>query len=301
MKYSRNKTQIKRILTIVKRLYMHDKLQISQLAKEFNVSTRTIHRDMQKISEAIPLEHYFGKWWLDQKRLDKDIVFQQELLLSFAHNANIDNLCIEKSNATTDDISFAIEYGRLPKKMGEDIFKAIKSETVCIFAYIKPDGSSVREVDPIKIFTENSRWYLIARDHKDNKLKHFNLQNIRQLTNTDTPIDITPEIRKKADAMVSTWSSPDNEPVAIRLYIEPSIASYIEDIKLHKSQTIEEKHYDGSMITNYTITHKMEILPQIKSWIPNVFIIEPAWLREEIIEDAKKYLDQNRDFDTYVS
>ncbi len=301
MNYSKNKAPVQRILSIVKKLYAQERLFTSKLAKEHNVSTRTIHRDMQKISEVIPLANHFGKWWIDDRRVDSNTSFQHELLQSFAHNANIDYFCIEKSNATTDNISFAIEYGRLPKKMGEDLLKAIKSETVCTFMYKKGSDTSQRAVDPIKIFTENSRWYLIARDHKDNKLKHFNLQNIRQLTNTDTPIDIAPEIRKKADTMVSTWSSPDNEPVAIRLYIEPSIASYIKDIKLHKSQTIEEKHHDGSMIINCTITHKMEILPQIKSWIPNVFIIEPAWLREEIIEDTKKYLEQNGDFDIYMS
>ncbi len=174
-------------------------------------------------------------------------------------------------------------------------------QTTCAFGYKKSSDSSQRTVDPIKIFTENSRWYLIARDHKDSKLKHFNLQNIRQLTNADTPIDIAPETRKKADSMVSTWSSPDNAPIVVVLYIESSIASYIKDIKLHKSQTTEEEHHDGSLIVSCTITHKMEVLPQIKLWIPYAYVIEPAWLREEIVRDTKSYVDNNGDFDIQVS
>jgi len=95
---------------------------------------------------ADPLTNHFGRWWLDDKRVDGNISFLAELLQSFAHNADIDHLCIEKSNATRDNISFAIEYGKLPKKRGEDLLRAIKSETVCIFGYKKSSNSSQRAV-----------------------------------------------------------------------------------------------------------------------------------------------------------
>lgn len=48
MPYLKQKPPIERILHITKRLYALEKLQSTLLADEYEVSHRTIHRDMQK-------------------------------------------------------------------------------------------------------------------------------------------------------------------------------------------------------------------------------------------------------------
>jgi len=59
----------------------------------------------------------------------------------------------------------------LPKKLGEQIINCIEEEEKCLFTYVKDNENSQREVDPIKIYTENGLWYVIARDYKDAKGK----------------------------------------------------------------------------------------------------------------------------------
>ena len=71
-------------------------------------------------------------------------------------------------------------------------------------------------------------------------------------------------MRDEADEMKSIWSSTGEKEVLVKLYVQADIAAYIKDIKLHKSQTIEDKHHDGGLEVHCTITHKLELLPQVK-------------------------------------
>jgi len=290
MAHLKQKTPIIRILAITKRLYGLETLQSSKLSKEYEVTTRTIHRDMVKIAQSIPLLNDFGIWRLDVEGLGiEDVTLQKALLFSFAQNMEIDIACLEKSNASKENIAFAIEYKHLPKNLGEQILKAITQEKQCSFSYVKEEGTSQRNVDPIKIYTENSRWYVIARDYKDDKVKHFHLHKIKNFQISSDETTLTPSMQKEADNIKSIWSSTGESEVLVRLYVQPSVAHYIKDIKLHKSQTIHDEHHDGGLEVHCTITHKLELLPHIKYWLPRVYVLEPKWLHDEIMRDLEIY------------
>lgn len=289
---------MKRILSIVKRLYALEILQSSIISKEYEVSTRTIHRDMMKISETIPLVNDFGVWHLDEgysSLTHND--FHQTLLGAFAHNLDIDMECLDPSNISKKNVAYAVEYKHLPKKLGEKILKCIQSEEQCTFTYVKENLTSQRQVDPIKIYTENTRWYMIARDYKDDKVKYFNMAKIKSFKHLKTQkTTLTQEMLDEANEMKSIWSSKCEKETVVRLYIKPEIASYLKDIKLHKSQTIVDEHYDGGLEVQCTITHKLELLPQIKYWLPRIHILEPLWLRDELMKDIEIYKDEDEKF-----
>jgi predicted DNA-binding transcriptional regulator YafY len=249
---------------------------------------------MKKISSVFPLVKSRGKYSLDIETLTQNSQeFHFVLLSAFAQNIDIDTLCIEKSNIAPSKVAFAIEYNKLPKLLGEKIIDALKKECRCQFTYTKPDSSSQREVDPIKLYTENSRWYLIARDYKDDKIKTFNLTRIKKLQILDTPISLSAEMKTEADNIKSIWSSGSLAGQKVILYVKPNAAHYINDIKLHKTQEIIDRHHDGGLEVHCTVTHKLEILPAIKSWLPNVHIIEPKWLWEELMRDLEYYKDED--------
>ncbi len=294
MAYVKQKIPTNRILQIVKRLYAMESLQSKELSKEYDVSSRTIHRDMLKISEVIPLKNDLGIWQLDTKQfLNYNNHFHQALLSSFAHNLEIEVECLERTNISNENVAFAIEYKHLPKKLGEQIIKCIEEEEKCLFTYGKDNETSHREVDPIKIYTENGRWYIIARDYKDDKVKYFNLSKIKHFKHLKgQACTLTQKMISDADNMKSIWSSMGEKATLVRLYVKPEIAHYIKDIKLHKSQIIEDEHHDGGLEVHCTITHKLELLPQIKYWLPWVHILEPKWLWEELMVDLDVYGDE---------
>ena len=70
MPYQKQEQQTLRLLRIIKRLYAGEELQGSLVAQEYGVSSRTLLRDMKKISTIIPLYSKHGKWSLDTYVLD---------------------------------------------------------------------------------------------------------------------------------------------------------------------------------------------------------------------------------------
>ena len=293
MPYQKQEQQIFRLLRIIKRLYALEELQGSLVAKEYDVSARTLLRDMKKIATVIPLRNKYGKWSLDTHALDTTFnPLNHTLLSSFAHNLQIEATCLEKSNLSKDMVSFAIEYNRLPKELGQKIVEALEREFRCTFTYTKTKPATQREIDPIKLYTENGRWYLVSRDYKDDVIKKFNLSLMKDFKQTNIPTTLTEKMQKEADNIKSVWSESGKECILVKLYIKPEVAHYFEDIRLHKTQKVYDRHYDGGLEMHYSITHKLEILPAIKSWMPHIFVLEPEWLREELMKDLENYRDE---------
>lgn len=286
-----NRSQISRMLDIVRRLYAFERLQSVKIAMEYGVNPKTISRDMKSIHESIPLVNKKGVWHLDMDALyTSDDNFSHSLLAAFAHNVEIKVECLERSNISKDLITFALEYKNLPKKLGEEMLRCITEKEQCSFSYAKEHDTSQRRVDPIKLYVENTRWYLVARDYKDDGIKTFLLANIRSFKRlAGEEQTLTPKMMAKADEIKSVWSSSSQKPISIKLYAHPEAARYLKDIKLHKSQKIFDEHCDGSAELHYVITHKLEILPAIKSWLPYIHIMEPKWLQEELLESLQTY------------
>lgn len=294
MPYQKQKQQTLRQFKIIKRLYTLEKLQGSLLAKEYDVSARTLLRDMQSITQVIPLIRNNGIWSLDVEKISHNTTqLTDSLMASFAKNVDIHISCFEKSNLSKDKVAFAIEYRHLPKLLGEKIITAIENEQSSSFSYVKSDGTTQRRADSIKLYTENGRWYMIARDHKDNKVKTFLLSRIKAYKVLDIPSLLTPNIRKEADEIKSVWTSSNKQAFVVKLYVHPEIQEYITDMKLHKTQEIVDRHYDGGLEVHCNITHKLELLPAIKSWLPHIHILEPKWLWEDLMKDLEYYKDED--------
>jgi len=298
MPYQKQISSTLRQFHIIKQLYTLDTLHGMALAKEYGVSTRTILRDMKKINAVIPLVRHHGKWSLKMDAFAKHSSLEHSLLRSFADNIHIELSYLEKSNLSDSQIAFAMDYNKLPKALGNKIIEALENESRCLFSYVKTEGKSTREIDPIKLYTQDERWYLIARDYKDDRVKTFllsKMENFRVLTSATT---LNKEMLLEADKMISNiWHNSSNSSYKIKLYIKPNIAHYIEEMQLHKTQVIVDRHYDGGLEIDVQITNTLEILPAIKSWLPHIYIIEPKWLGDELMRDLEYYKDEDLKMD----
>ena len=211
-----NQSQLSRILDIVKRLYAFERLQSTQIATEYNVSAKTINRDMKKIDEVLPLINKSGTWHLDIETLQtKEDSLNHSLLAAFAHNVEIKVECLEHSNISKDKIAFAVEYKHLPKKLGEEILECIVHKEQCRFVYTKEEGSSERKADPIKLYVEKERWYLVARDYKDDGIKTFLLSNIRSFKRLQGETQtLTSAMVAEADEIKSVWACSSKKTIS---------------------------------------------------------------------------------------
>ena len=171
---------------------------------------------------------------------------------------------------------------------------SIDRECKAKFTYQKSEGSTYRTVSPIKFYTANGRWYLLAKDDKDGIVKTFYFGKISNFTSLDDIANgLTSQDIKLANEKQSLWSNSNGQAFTVRLYIKPDVAEYFRDGMLHPSQDIVDEHCDGGLEVHYRITHKMELLPKIKSYIPHVYVLEPKWLWEELMRSLEFYRDED--------
>ncbi len=71
--------------------------------------------------------------------------------------------------------------------------------------------------------------------------------------------------------------------------IAKEVVKYFYRHPISKTQQIEPLS-DGSAELVLSVTHKMEIIPLIKNWMPHVRVLEPEWIDEMVKEDVNRYL-----------
>jgi predicted DNA-binding transcriptional regulator YafY len=76
-------------------------------------------------------------------------------------------------------------------------------------------------------------------------------------------------------------------PEAVELVFDADMASYIRERVWHESQSLEEGE-DGSVVLRMNVAPGWELKAWIKGFLPQVRVIKPASLRDEIAGDLEK-------------
>jgi predicted DNA-binding transcriptional regulator YafY len=294
MPYPRTSQSLGRILRLIAKLYRFEPVILSQVATEFDVSERTIRRDLKKITEVIPLKQERGIWQLDTTAKQRGLL-GRVVLQAFAENMRIKSSCLDSRSTDPRLVAFAIRYHRLPRKPGEAILQAILENRQISFDYTDKSGQhSHRTVDPVRLLHAQGFWYLICYDHNRQSQRNFRLDHISRLRILPDSRSLSPKQLQRIEATVDPWQSADTPVTEVLIYAEPYAANYLQDNPLLPSQSLLSAHEDGGMTFHYQITHPMELLPKIKSWIPYLHIEEPIELREKLHKELEKYCSQER-------
>jgi predicted DNA-binding transcriptional regulator YafY len=297
MQHKKTAQPIERILSIFNELYSLKKLYVKDLAYIYNVSDKTITRDFAKIDKIVPLSRKQGVYWIEPTTLKTSQKLPTKLLQSFANNANIEIDCIANHSENISIITFAIAYNSIDKDIAESIIKSIERSKKCQFKYTNNKlQTSIKMVSPIKLLTEKGKWYLVAKDSKDDTIKNYDFFKIKDFKITQNNSDITTQDLDYAKKISSVWSSHKQEPFEVKLYVDRYAKHYIDEVPLHQSQKLYTPFDDGSAEYIYTITNTMELLPKIKEWIPHIHILSPMSLKDGLKKDILGYL---KDYDEY--
>ena len=195
--------QIDRLFQIVLILLNKKTITAKKLSEHFNVSIRTIYRDIEALSFAgIPIYSLRGKnggiKLLESYVLDKSLLSskeQNEILyalesLKASNYPDVDevlkklNLIFNKSSDYWIEIDFS-RYGSNDNTLFNNIKKAILNSQAVKFTYFNTNGeTSQRTVNPLKIWFKEKAWYLFAYCQKKNEIRQFKINRIKNLTLT---------------------------------------------------------------------------------------------------------------------
>ena len=196
--------QIDRLFQIILILLNKKTITAKKLSEHFNVSIRTIYRDIEALSFAgIPIYSLRGKnggiKLLESYVLDKSLLSskeQNEILyalesLKASNYPDVDevlkklNLIFNKSSDYWIEVDFS-RYGSNDNTLFNNIKKAILNSQAIKFTYFNTNGeTSQRTVNPLKIWFKEKAWYLFAYCQKKNEIRQFKINRIKNLTLTN--------------------------------------------------------------------------------------------------------------------
>ena len=176
------------------------------------------------------------------------------------------------------------------------LFQAFRRQKRVRFHYTSAscgEKTPGREANPYGLVSRNGVWYMVGHCHNANEVRIFRIDHISRLTileNSSYKVPADYSLAKKYGPLWGIWTSPT--PVEkIRLKVSESIASNFETIRYHSSQAVQ-KNIDGSLNVSFTVGGAQEMVPWLLGFGANVKVLEPAWLRYELMENAKQLLQQ---------
>lgn len=301
-------TILTRLTTILQKLNDGEALSVTELAKEFNVSTRTIQRDLNERLTAFPIIQENKKWKMqDGFKIEKSKSIEDEVVLDIIEkiSENVGGVFFSKAKRLLSKIKNE-ELNPIYAKLNmEDIGDkldtikyleiAIKSKQKIKCTY-KTNQSKLLDLllMPLKIVNFEGYWYLLAIDNSDKEnIKKYYLKEIKQLKLLEEQFTIDNKIDKILKKVSSIWFDNTKEPYEVKIKVSSNITKYIQRKPITPSQTFEAINEDGSSVIVVKITHPMEIIPIIKYWLPSLEVLEPKWIDDMIKDDLKKYLSDD--------
>ena len=158
------------------------------------------------------------------------------------------------------------------------------------FEYHKFWDTSIsnRKVKPIALKEARNRWYLIAEDTKDDIIKNFSLDRIKNLEITkDKFKPIEYQAYEEFKDSFGIINGTNEDPVKVVLSFTPREGRYVDSLPLHHSQQLILSNDDEIRFSYFirpTYDFKMEIL----SYGDQVKIVEPETLKAQIKEELQR-------------
>ena len=200
--------KIDRLIGILSILLQKEKTSAPELAEQFEVSRRTINRDIENLCRAgIPIRTVQGNGGgislMDGYRMDRTILTSKDMQMILAGLRSLDSVSgssyygqlMEKiqtgsSRFISGRDSILIDLsswykGSLASKI-EVIQSAIEKRHLLQFRYFAPSGESSRLIEPYYLIFQWSSWYIWGwcTDRKEYRL--FKLNRMDQVAETDT-------------------------------------------------------------------------------------------------------------------
>lgn len=296
--------QISRLFEIVYILLDRKKTTAQELADHFEVSVRTIFRDIDALSSAgIPIYANQGKgggiMLLDNFVLNKSVLSekeQNEILmalqnLSATRYPDTDfvlsrlSSLFKKSDINWIEVDFSPWGSDEKHKEKFNLLKiAIVNNQVITFDYFNESGvKSSRRVEPVKLIFKDRAWYLIAYCYKRSAYRTF---RITRMANVQVTEDIF-EKRSPEALLSDADNGPSHDSIDIQLKISPAGAYRVYD-DFYEKDVIKNK--DGSFTITASLPEGDWIYNYLLSFGPILEGIKPQSLHDTLVSKMKVML-----------
>lgn len=298
--------QIERLVQMIFYLVDHRQVTAKELAEVFQVSTRTIYRDVNTLTLAgIPIMSAKGSgggisllegYTLDKSLLTKEEqqqIYQGLQILQAAQYPNsetalskISGLFHQTLQPQWLEVDFSYWGSDHKEKLKiSDLQTAIINKQSIAFDYVNSElEKSHRIVEPLRLVFKSHAWYLVGFCQKRQEMRVFRLNRIKNLTVRSEMFE------RELPEDFSLKSQPAEELPAIKLRFSPKAIHRLYD-EFSEDQLLPEE--DGSYVVEFEAELNNWLLHYLLSFGKLVEVLAPASLRtmlqEQVEEIAKLY------------
>ena len=297
--------QVSRLLEIIYILLSKEHVTAKELAERFEVSRRTIYRDVDAISLAgIPVYTEKGKGGgirlLPYFVLNKSVFNeneQTEILSALQGLAQIQtpdadgvlkklSAVFNRTAANWLEVDFS-DWSYESEDFWGGVKTAILSLKIVEFDYYSSYSEKTRRrVEPIQLWFKSKAWYLKAYDLTKKDLRLFKLSRVRNLIVADETFVKRDLLLEEADKSASSNQIQD---ITLKLRVKSEMAYRVLD---EFYGYVEKQEPNGSYIISICWPEDNWVYGTILSFGEYIEVLQPKHIREIIKEKAKKIYDQ---------
>lgn len=288
--------KIDRLLGLVVYLLNHGRTSAQKLAEEFEVSPRTIVRDLEALDRAgIPIQSFYGadggyqimdtyvlnRQAATKRDYDWIVTALQGLVSAYADKslertlAKIRCLGEAESRTVSVDLSVAREDGGVNAQLAL-LEGAIVRKHAVRFSYTNGRGEEKEiQAEPVRLQYRWYNWYLIGYSEKHQDYRMFKLVRMEHLQETEianSKDHALSEIRMKED---------DSDRIQVRLYARASVRAGCRE---YLNGQITREYENGDFEFCFSVPeHETFWFGALLSFGSQVRVLEPERLRERIL------------------
>lgn len=298
--------KLDRLLSITMTLLNQPRVSATELAERFEVSLRTIYRDMDSINQAgIPIVSFPGSDGgyeiMPGYRIDKQILSLDDFssiisalrgAQSATDSSDIHGLLerigalLPASSSSVNAANVDFDFSPVPnvKEKIEPLHKAIKELRLVRFDYLDNKGQQTgRTVEPMGLFLKGYVWYLYGYCLTRQAIRVFRLSRILQLMSLSDSFVRRPYTLQDVEQQFMGQANFTKVRAVLRFH--PEAKTRVRD-EFGYDKVIDNPDGTMSVITYYSSTERA--IRNILSYSSSVTVIEPPDLIEELTRHIKK-------------
>ena len=299
--------KLERLLSIIYKLLNHEVLSASMLAEEFQVSQRTIYRDIDVICAAgFPVVSYQGSnggyGMMDGYKMDKSLLGSYDVnslitvlrSLSTVFEDKLAQGTIERLQTIGPEhhvtsLSVDLETHRTEPDTLRQLRTSITQQNVVRFDYINAKNErTTRDMEPLKLHFKYRNWYIYGFCRTRRDYREFRLSRLMNLYVTQETFQPHHEVPGEVALSSKGWQN-QLEDVVIRVGKE-TLAEAMDQFH----QVDKQFHADGSMTMRIPVYKPLRarwLWSILLSFGSGAEILEPLELRgilKEQLQNAFK-------------
>ena len=287
-----------RLATMLVMLDNGESLNLKELAIKFEVSERTLARDISRLKSAKLDLGLVSDLEGEQKYRTTNKVFKLKDIQKFAKISGaygvypelkpsfLKKLLADDQQGVYEAKGYAYEDASKLEKLLAMLSEAIEKNQQIGFLY----NAEPRVVEPYRLIHHHGSWYLAAV--RKGKLLTYRVSRITRSYQQHelSTFKPNPDILKQLEDEDSIWFGREKSEVILKVHAD--VVLHFMQRQLFPEQELVKTLEDGGILVSSKISHAMQLLPLVRYWIPNVEIISPEHLQNELEDGLKWYLER---------